>query len=206
MFMIDQKINKRLECHYKHTALDIKLNYHPGPTRTQLEEQARQQAATQGEGVAAPSASTHAPSAPHASSRSHSRRGGSRELNWEKPPSPIRKMFNMIFRMCKPTNDVVHKERQRRKKDSLRLKKMQEVALPNDRPSPIGSEGQQSDPENLEKLNARYQQEDYWGQLYGSGSFTSVSYANPTYVDPSTAPMPQQLPQRSRSRNWWIWW
>jgi hypothetical protein len=44
--------------------------------------------------------------------------------NWEKPPSPIRKMFNMIFGMCKSTNDVVHKERQRRKKDTLRLKKI----------------------------------------------------------------------------------
>jgi hypothetical protein len=70
--------------------------------------------------------------------------------------------------MCKSTNDVVRKERERRKKDTLRLKKIQEASYPND-PPPIGSEGQQSDPENLEQLNARYQQDDYWGQLYGNG-------------------------------------
>jgi hypothetical protein len=114
--------------------------------------------------------------------------------NWGKPPSPIRKMFNMIFGMCKSTNDVVHKERQRRKKDTLRLKKIQEASCPHDPPSPIGSEGQQSDPENLEQLNARYQQEYYWGQLYGSGSFPSASYVNPTFVDPSAAPMPPPPP------------
>jgi hypothetical protein len=96
--------------------------------------------------------------------------------------------------MCKSINDVVHKERQRRKKDTLRLKKIQEVALPNDPPSLIGSEGQQSEPENLEQLNTRYQQEDYWEQLYGSGSFPSASYVNPTYVDPSAAPMPPPPP------------
>jgi len=70
-------------------------------------------------------------------------------------------MFNMIFGICKSTNDVVHKERERRKKDTLRLKKLQEAMLPNDPPSPIGSEGQQSEPETMEQMNARYQQEDY---------------------------------------------
>ena len=122
----------------------------------------------------------------------YSRRGGSRSQNWKKPPSPIRKMFNMIFGMCKSTNDVVHKERERRKKDTLRLKKLQEAMLPNDPPSPIGSEGQQSEPETMEQMNARYQQEDYWGQLYGSGT---TSYVNPTFVDPSTAPFMPQAPQ-----------
>ena len=60
--------------------------------------------------------------------------------------------------------------------------------LPDDPPSPIGSEGQQSEPETMEQMNARYQQEDYWGQLYESGT---TSYVNPTVVDPSTAFMPQ---------------
>ena len=44
-------------------------------------------------------------------------------------------------------------------------------------------------------MNARYQQEDYMGQLYGSGT---TSYVNPTFVDPSSAPfMPHaaQYPQ-----------
>jgi hypothetical protein len=100
----------------------------------------------------------------------------------------------MIFGMCKFTNDVLHKERQRRKKDTLRLKKIQEASYPHDPPSPIGSEGQQSDPENLEQLNTRYQQEDYWGQLYGNGSFPSAFYVNSTFVDPSTAPMPPPPP------------
>ena len=66
---------------------------------------------------------------------------------------------------------------------------MQETMLSNDPLSPIGSEGQQSEPENLEQSNARYQQKDYWGQLYGSGT---TSYVNPTFVDPSSISfMPQ---------------
>jgi hypothetical protein len=52
-----------------------------------------------------------------------------------------KKMFNLIFGMCKSTNDMVRKERERRKKDTLGLKKIQEVSCPNDPPSPIGSEG-----------------------------------------------------------------
>ena len=63
----------------------------------------------------------------------------------------------------------------------LRLKKLQEAMLPNDPPSPIGSEGQQSEPESMEQMNARYQQEDYWGQLYGSGT---TSLVNPTQFPP----------------------
>ena len=53
--------------------------------------------------------------------------------------------------------------------------------LPNDPPSPIGSEGQQSEPESMEQMNARYQQEDFWGQLYGSGT---TSLVNPTQFPP----------------------
>jgi hypothetical protein len=120
MFMIDQKTNKRFECDYVHTPIDIKKGYHSGSTLAQV-IQTRQQSAAQGNNVAAPNAPTHAPSAPPPHFRSHSRRGGPR-----------------------------------RKKNTLRLKKMQEVALPNDPPSPIGSEGQQSEPENLEQLNTRY--------------------------------------------------
>ncbi|RLM69514.1 Reverse transcriptase (RNA-dependent DNA polymerase), putative [Panicum miliaceum] len=187
MYMIDQKTNKRFECDYVHTPIDIKKEYHLGPTLAQVTQE-RQQDAAQGDvGEAAPNAPAHVPHSPPPPPRSHSRRDGSREMNWEKPPSPIRKMFNLIFVMCKPTNDVVHKERQRRKKDILRLKKMQEVTLPNDPPAPIGSEGQQIEPEDLEQQNARYQQEDYWGQLYVSGSVPSTTFVN-TYVDPSAAP------------------
>jgi hypothetical protein len=95
---------------------------------------------------------------------------------------------------CKSTNNVVHKESQRRKKDTSRLKKIQKVALPNDPPSSVCSKGQQSKLEDLEQVNIRYQQENYWGQLYGSGSFPSASYVNPTYVDPSAAPVPSPPP------------
>jgi hypothetical protein len=180
MFMIDQKTNKGFECDYKHPPIDVKKDSHHGPTLAAIMT-SREQAASQGEGDASQNAPTHAPSAPHVPTRSYSRRGGSRAPSWEKPPSPIRKMFNLIFGMCKSTNDVVHKERERRKKDTLRLKKMQEAMWPNDPPSPIGSVGQQSEPETMEQMNAGYQQEDYWGQLYGS---RTTSYVNPTFVDP----------------------
>jgi len=125
MYMIDQRTNKRFECDYTHTPIYFKIDYHTGPTLAQVIA-SREQAVAQGEEEVAPDASTHAPSAPRAPTRTQSRRGGPRELNWEKQPSPIRKMFNLIFGMCKSTNDVVHKERQRRKKDTLWLKKMQE--------------------------------------------------------------------------------
>ena len=44
----------------------------------------------------------------------------------------------------------------------------------------------------MEQMNARYQQEDYWVQLYGS---CTTSYVNPTLFDPSTAPFMPQTPQ-----------
>jgi len=93
--------------------------------------------------------------------------------------------------MCKFTNDVVHKERERRKKD-FDAKEIARIHVANDPPSPIGSEGQQSEPETMEQMNARYQHEDYWGQLYGSGT---ISYVNPTFVNSSTAPFMPQVPQ-----------
>jgi hypothetical protein len=97
--MIDQKTNKRFECDYVHTPIDIKKDYHPESTLAQV-IQIRQQAADQVDNVAAPNAPSHAPSAPPPPSRSHSRRGGSREINRPgKPPSPLRKMFNLIFGM-----------------------------------------------------------------------------------------------------------
>jgi hypothetical protein len=50
------------------------------------------------------------------------------------------------------------------------------------------------EPDNLEQLNTRYHQEDYWGQLYGSGSVPSTTFVNPTYIDPSTSPFVPQPP------------
>jgi hypothetical protein len=80
MYMIDQKTNKIFECDYVHTPIDIRKDYHPRPTLTQV-IQTRQQVATQHDDVAAPVAPPHIPSASHAPSRSHSRRRSSRELN-----------------------------------------------------------------------------------------------------------------------------
>ena len=96
--MIDHKTNKRFECDDTHTPIDIKMDYHPGPTLAQVIA-SREQAAAQCDEEAALDAPAHAPSAPRVPTRSHSRRGGSRAQNWEKPPSPIRKIFNLIFGM-----------------------------------------------------------------------------------------------------------
>jgi len=103
MFMIDQKTNKRFECDYIHPPVDVKKDSHPRPTIAEIMA-SREQAAAQGEDDVDPYAPTHTPGAPHVPTRSYFRRGGSRSQNWEKPPSPIRKMFNLIFGMCKSTN------------------------------------------------------------------------------------------------------
>jgi hypothetical protein len=71
MYMIDQKTNKRFECDYVHTPIDIKKYYYLGPTLAQV-IQARQHAAAQSDDVAAPDTPPHVPSAPHAPSRSSS--------------------------------------------------------------------------------------------------------------------------------------
>jgi hypothetical protein len=80
MYLIDQNTNKRFECDYVHTPIDIKKDYHPGPTLAQV-IQARQHAAAQSDDMVALDAHPHVPSAPHAPSRSSSRRGGSRVPN-----------------------------------------------------------------------------------------------------------------------------
>jgi hypothetical protein len=82
MYMIDQKTNKRFECDYVHTPIDIKKYYYLGPTLAQV-IQARQHAAAQSDDAVAPNAPPHASSAPSPLSRSQSRRGSSREHNWK---------------------------------------------------------------------------------------------------------------------------
>ena len=59
MYMINHKTNKRFEYDYVHTPIDIKFNFHPGPTLAQVIK-SREHAAAQGDEGAAP----HVPSAP----------------------------------------------------------------------------------------------------------------------------------------------
>ena len=59
MYMIDHKTNKRFECDYVHTPIDIKMDFHPGPTLAQVIK-SREQAAAQDDEGAGP----HVPSAP----------------------------------------------------------------------------------------------------------------------------------------------
>ena len=59
IYMIDHKTNKRFECDYVHTPIDIKMDFHPGPTLAQIIK-SREQAVAQGDEGAAP----HVPSAP----------------------------------------------------------------------------------------------------------------------------------------------
>lgn len=94
-----------------------------------------------------PPAHTGLTGSPNRSDRFRSGQHGSSSSQRKKPTSPICKMFNFFLGMCDTINVREHKERQRRKKDTLRLKKLQAKLTPDDPPSPIGSEGQESEPE-----------------------------------------------------------
>jgi hypothetical protein len=78
--------------------------------------------------------------------------------------------------MCYNMYLTAHKERQRRKKNTLMLKKLKAKLTPNDPPSPIGSEGQESEPETFEQIWDKAQKANYWDRAFGTSS-----YYDPTY-------------------------
>ena len=136
MHIIEQVTNLRFQNETEHKAYQLKHDL-DGPSLRALSE------APAGEDTVMADVAYTPPPAPTPSvpSRSSSSR--------RSPPSPIKKAFNFLFGMCKSTSDVVHKEREKRKKDTIRLKKMQAVLLPNDPPSPLGSDEVPEEPESL---------------------------------------------------------
>jgi hypothetical protein len=90
-----------------------------------------------------PPAHTDLTGSPDRSNQFSSGQHGSSSSQRKKPTSPIRKMFNFFLGRCNTIDVREHKERQRRNKDTLRLKKLQAKLTPDDPPSPIGSEGQE---------------------------------------------------------------
>jgi hypothetical protein len=120
-------------------------------------------------------------------------------------------MFNFFLGMCNTINVREHKERQRRKKDTLRLKKLQAKLTPDDPPSSIGSGGQESEPETTAQQWEHAQQANYFDQFFspqapsvpsylGGGSFDHFSlmiYGEPTMPPPPGGSMFGDAPNSS---------
>jgi hypothetical protein len=104
--------------------------------------------------------------------------------------------------MCNTINVREHKVRQGRKKDTLRLKKLQEKLTPNDPPSPIGSEGQESVPEIVAQQWERAHQANIYDQFFPPQApiargficgasydhFSSMIYGHPLSYPPPPPP------------------
>ena len=89
----------------------------------------------------------------------------------DKPPSPIKKMYNIIFGLCKKVRDLnerAHQERVRERESSH--------MLPNaPAPPPIPVAPASPPPPPLDNYIEQLQQQDYFTQHYGTKS--SMSYA-----------------------------
>jgi hypothetical protein len=134
-------------------------------------------------GQETPEQPTAAAAPSRAARPSHGRGRGHGKQQVQKPPSPLRKLFNFWCGSCMKANDSVHKERQLRKRDSRMIRLMYENPSPTNRPpmphAPSGEE--ESELETFESIWERSQQvdpatnKDYWDRAYGN------SYYNPTF-------------------------
>jgi len=135
------------------------------------------------------------PPPPGAQQRQHSqRRAGAASSSqvYDKPPSPLRKFFNIMLGMCKNQHDIrvaQHHERQERKKNTRRLKRLEQQAFPDDPVSPPGSEEESSEIESFDQQMARFQQEDMYSVYMGGPSSSGVAGTS------TSAPPPSQQSQ-----------
>jgi hypothetical protein len=121
-------------------------------------------------GQEAPEQPTAAAASSRAARPSHGRGRGRGQQQVQKPPSPLRKLFNFWCGSCMKANDTVHKERQLRKRDSRMIRLMYENPSPTNRPPMphAPSDEEESEPETFESIWERSQQvdpatnKDYW--------------------------------------------
>jgi hypothetical protein len=124
----------------------------------------------------------------------------------DKPPSPIRKNFSLLFGMCKSQHatDVraQHERRERRKITKL----VKEICTHlNLQPpsSPIASEGEESpEIETFEEMIARFDEETSVQQWYGDVSFSGFGFDYGGMDGASSShPPPVDSPPPANSRN-----
>ena len=112
MHIIEAVTNSTFEYDHKHEPFHMK-NDVKGPSLDQLPNM---QTNVEEENA---SEEPTAAAAPSMAARTASGRGlGCGQHDVHNPPSPLRKMFNFLCGSCMNANDIAHKERQRRKRDS----------------------------------------------------------------------------------------
>jgi hypothetical protein len=98
----------------------------------------------------------------------------------DKPPSPIWKIFSLLFRICKSQHTIEvkaqHKKHARRKDTKLVKEIHAHLNLQPPR-SPIASEGEESpDIESFEERLAHFDDETPVQQWYGDASFNGIGF------------------------------
>jgi hypothetical protein len=177
MHVIETITNYTVFYDHEHKPFHLK-NDVVGPSLADL---ARAQANIGGQEAPEQPTATVAPS--RAARPSHGRGRGRGQQQVQKPPSPLRKLFNFWCGSCMKASDAVHKERQLRKRDSRMIRLMYENPSPTNRP-PIPhapSDEEESELETFESIWERSQQvdpttnKDYWDRAYGNSNY------NPTF-------------------------
>jgi hypothetical protein len=119
----------------------------------------------------------------------------------DKPLSPIRKIFSLLFRMCKSQHAVDVKAQHERREIRKIIKSVKEIRthlnlqLPS---SPIAFEGEESpEIESFEERIARFDEETPVQQWYGDASFSGFGFdygdmagASSSHLPPFNSPLP----------------
>jgi hypothetical protein len=112
----------------------------------------------------------------------------------DKPPSPLQKMFGLIFCLYKSQHIVDVKaqhESRARKKDTKSVKEIHSHLNLQPPRSPIASEGEESQKiESFEARVARLEHENPVQQWYGDTSFSGFSFSYGGEVGPSYSHLP----------------
>jgi hypothetical protein len=129
----------------------------------------------------------------------------------DKPPSPIQKIFSLLFGMCKSQHaaDVrAQHERRERRKITKSVKEIRTHLNLQPPSPPIVSEGEKSpEIEIFEERIARFDKETLMKQWYGNASFSGFGFdyggmagASPSHPPPVDSPPPAN-PQNIEESN-----